>query len=68
MSGSVSQATEGMALRSCLDGLEAEMEHLAEAWCEARAGGRPTAALDKAWKEADRERTRLERKLRKTCV
>ena len=56
---------ERLALLSRLDGLEAEMEHASEAWVEARAAGRETAAPEAAWKDADRERRKLERKLRR---
>jgi hypothetical protein len=61
----VTTAAEEWAMRSRYDGLLAEMDHLAEAWLDARAGGRSTAAPEAAWKDADRERRKLERELRK---
>lgn len=57
--------TDELALLSRLDGLEAEMDHLMEVWLERRAGGTETAAPEAAWKDADRERRKLERKLRR---
>jgi hypothetical protein len=64
----VEDARVEWALRSARDGALAELESLAAAWLDARAGRKPTAAIDAAMREAERASRRYERKLRRLGV
>lgn len=55
-------------LQEQYDELMRELDELAEAYLEAKAGGKDTQQLNIAIGQADRESRKLERKLRKNAV